>query len=462
MALRLDSQGILRGECRNCKNCKQYEIGNSGASCQRCNCKPIYHQEAPQTCRLHGCSKPAFKENGMTHDYCGKTHAMEARMAQHSKQDPKTVQEPSYCKLPSFQQIPRTQVPSNQNHPFICLWIDIDISQIFQTYLKDKLNLESKLVKSEDSAHFRKSQNVRLAVQLESLGSPRFEQEWKRKVPHIPLLTVKPRIDPYSRDLDWLFQDLQRTLSHESNNLDRSQKRIEFYNANEPYYEFTNFFDAPFSLDGKRWPTSEHYFQAHKFLILYDQDVIRSCSTPRDAFSKARSMDHLKRPDWESVKDEVMHRAVMAKFSQNAVLEKLLLSTGDAYLVEHTANDRYWGDGGDGSGKNKLGYTLMAIRNELGTSSQQLQIEGCDLRHELTSTPSYRPPPPSSLQMSQTSASSVTTSSATSSPTSFLTSSPMTSSPTRDTKPVTSGLVNQRRSAFESTPSQSESRHKKR
>eukprot|EP01119_Soliformovum_irregulare_P003728 TRINITY_DN1476_c0_g1_i3.p2 TRINITY_DN1476_c0_g1~~TRINITY_DN1476_c0_g1_i3.p2 ORF type:complete len:207 (-),score=15.43 TRINITY_DN1476_c0_g1_i3:53-673(-) len=162
------------------------------------------------------------------------------------------------------------------------------------------------------------------------------------------------------------------------------------------------------------------------------------------------------------VSRDLRRLSVMAKFSQNAVLEKLLLSTGDAYLVEHTANDRYWGDGGDGSGKNKLGYTLMAIRNELGTSSQQLQIEGCDLRHELTSTPSYRPPPPSSLQMSQTSASSVTTSSATSSPTSFLTSSPMTSSPTRDTKPVTSGLVNQRRSAFESTPSQSESRHKKR
>ena len=43
----------------------------------------------------------------------------------------------------------------------------------------------------------------------------------------------------------------------------------------------------------------------------------------------------------------------------------LLLDTGDALIVEHTVNDRYWGDGGDGSGKNMLGRILMEIRTEL-------------------------------------------------------------------------------------------------
>jgi hypothetical protein len=33
--------------------------------------------------------------------------------------------------------------------------------------------------------------------------------------------------------------------------------------------------------------------------------------------------------------------------------------------VEHTTNDRYWGDGGDGSGKNRLGALLMELRAEL-------------------------------------------------------------------------------------------------
>jgi predicted NAD-dependent protein-ADP-ribosyltransferase YbiA (DUF1768 family) len=29
------------------------------------------------------------------------------------------------------------------------------------------------------------------------------------------------------------------------------------------------------------------------------------------------------------------------------------------------ANDKYWGDGGDGTGKNMLGYSLEIVRNEL-------------------------------------------------------------------------------------------------
>lgn len=46
-------------------------------------------------------------------------------------------------------------------------------------------------------------------------------------------------------------------------------------------------------------------------------------------------------------------------------LTRLLLATGDAKLVEHTEQDDYWGDGGDGSGKNMLGRILMEVREEL-------------------------------------------------------------------------------------------------
>ena len=49
-----------------------------------------------------------------------------------------------------------------------------------------------------------------------------------------------------------------------------------------------------------------------------------------------------------------MAEAVHAKFAQNPALLAVLLSTGTAVLVEHTPRDSYWGDGGDGSGKNML------------------------------------------------------------------------------------------------------------
>lgn len=46
-------------------------------------------------------------------------------------------------------------------------------------------------------------------------------------------------------------------------------------------------------------------------------------------------------------------------------LKELLLSTGNRYIAEHTANDDFWGDGGDGSGKNMLGKILMEVREDL-------------------------------------------------------------------------------------------------
>jgi ribA/ribD-fused uncharacterized protein len=60
-----------------------------------------------------------------------------------------------------------------------------------------------------------------------------------------------------------------------------------------------------------------------------------------------------------------MLEAVRAKFTQHDDLKEILLGTGDAKLVEHTEWDSYWGDGGDGSGKNRLGHILMQVREEL-------------------------------------------------------------------------------------------------
>ena len=62
-----------------------------------------------------------------------------------------------------------------------------------------------------------------------------------------------------------------------------------------------------------------------------------------------------------------MEKVLHAKFVDNIDLraQKYLLSTGDRELVEHTTGDNLWGDGGDGSGANLLGKTLMKIRASL-------------------------------------------------------------------------------------------------
>ncbi len=71
------------------------------------------------------------------------------------------------------------------------------------------------------------------------------------------------------------------------------------------------------------------------------------------------------RKDWESVKDEIMYAALRAKFTQHFELRSKLFETGNAKIIEHTTKDRYWGDGGDGSGKNMLGILLMKLRAEV-------------------------------------------------------------------------------------------------
>jgi ribA/ribD-fused uncharacterized protein len=145
---------------------------------------------------------------------------------------------------------------------------------------------------------------------------------------------------------------------------------IHFYHLNEPYGEFSNFARFAIKLDGKTWPTSEHYFQAMKFLDDANREEVRTAKTPRIAADMGRDRKRPLRKDWELVKDDIMRKAVRAKFTQHDDLKKLLLDTGDAKLVEHTERDSYWGDGGDGSGRNMLGIILMQIRNELRTASE--------------------------------------------------------------------------------------------
>lgn len=143
------------------------------------------------------------------------------------------------------------------------------------------------------------------------------------------------------------------------------QKAIKFYRVADEYGEFSNFACFPIKIKGKTWATSEHYFQAMKFTDEAYQLKIRKSPTAMKSAQLGRSRKVKLRNDWESVKENVMYEAVYAKFTQHAELTELLLSTGDSKLIEHTTNDSYWGDGGDGSGKNRLGHILMRVREEL-------------------------------------------------------------------------------------------------
>ena len=152
---------------------------------------------------------------------------------------------------------------------------------------------------------------------------------------------------------------------------------ILFYSKKPEYREFSNFYVEPFKAedtDGteKLWASIEHYFQAQKFPEdpAY-REKIRTAPTPEKAkllgSNKAKKID----PQWDTKRDDVMRKALYAKFSQNEQLRNLLLSTGNRDLIEDNQADSYWGRGADGLGKNRLGILLMELRSNLRKEDEE-------------------------------------------------------------------------------------------
>lgn len=143
---------------------------------------------------------------------------------------------------------------------------------------------------------------------------------------------------------------------------------IYFYKVNDDYGCFSNFSPHPIDLHGTHWSTVEHYYQAQKFVGTPDAvviPVIHAAPTPEQAAALGRSRTRTVRSDWEQVKTQVMHIAVLTKFLTHTDIQAILISTGDRLIVENSPTDCYWGCGGDKTGQNHLGKILMSVRQEI-------------------------------------------------------------------------------------------------
>jgi len=149
----------------------------------------------------------------------------------------------------------------------------------------------------------------------------------------------------------------------------KPRNEIKFYSENREWGEFSNFSLHRIIIKGKKWPTTEHYFQAQKFDSKSYQERIRKCASPMKATELGRSRKVKIKRNWDKIKENVMYEAVYSKFTQHNDLKKILLKTNNSILIEHTENDSYWGDGGDGKGKNTLGMILMKVRQHITLQS---------------------------------------------------------------------------------------------
>lgn len=124
----------------------------------------------------------------------------------------------------------------------------------------------------------------------------------------------------------------------------------------------SNFWFCDIVIDGNRYGSSEHAYQALKMKEPRHELLVRIATTP--ALAKRLARKYPMKDNWEQIKLAEMERILRVKF-QIPELKQKLLDTGDLILEEtNTWKDTYWGIY-NGRGTNYLGKILMKIRTEL-------------------------------------------------------------------------------------------------
>ncbi|MFH8348759.1 NADAR family protein [Streptomyces sp. NPDC018045] len=142
---------------------------------------------------------------------------------------------------------------------------------------------------------------------------------------------------------------------------------------------FSQWWPAPFTVDGVRYATAEHWMMACKARLFGDADAERQAIAavhPKQAKDAGRSVRGFDSAEWERHRFEYVVAGNVHKFGQDAALRDHLLGTGSRVLVEASPLDRMWGiglaadderaqDPARWRGLNLLGFALMEARQRL-------------------------------------------------------------------------------------------------
>ncbi|MNT06649.1 Swarming motility protein YbiA [compost metagenome] len=142
---------------------------------------------------------------------------------------------------------------------------------------------------------------------------------------------------------------------------------------------FSQWYGAPFVIEGQRYPTAEHYMMAEKARLFGDEAtraLVFKAPNPGAAKALGRQVLGFKEDTWLAHRYDIVTRANQAKFGQNPELREFLAQTGSRVIVEASPVDRIWGVGMAQDdehidnpnlwrGLNLLGFALMQVRDEL-------------------------------------------------------------------------------------------------
>jgi len=142
---------------------------------------------------------------------------------------------------------------------------------------------------------------------------------------------------------------------------------------------FSQWWVAPFKIDGVTYPTAEHYMMAGKARLCGDEsslEKILQTSDPQQAKRLGRKVLNFSEEIWLAHRFDLVVAGNLAKFQQHPKLGSFLKATGNKVLVEASPVDAIWGIGMAGDdpratepsqwkGLNLLGFALMEVRRRL-------------------------------------------------------------------------------------------------
>lgn len=140
---------------------------------------------------------------------------------------------------------------------------------------------------------------------------------------------------------------------------------------------FSQWYSAPFVVEGQRYPTAEHFMMAEKAALFGDlatRALVLQAPNPGAAKALGRQVRGFDDAVWLENRFAIVVRANEAKFAQSPELKQFLQQTGSRVLVEASPVDRIWGIGlaqddekvnnpNLWRGLNLLGFALMQVRD---------------------------------------------------------------------------------------------------
>lgn len=141
----------------------------------------------------------------------------------------------------------------------------------------------------------------------------------------------------------------------------------------------SQWYPAPFEVEGTRYATAEHWMMAEKARLFGDErnrQAIIGATHPDQAKKYGRLVQHFDADAWEAARFGIVVRGNAAKFGQHPALRAFLLGTQEQVLVEASPVDAIWGIGlaqndaralnpAAWRGLNLLGFALMEVRTQL-------------------------------------------------------------------------------------------------